>query len=826
MAENRKSGEFEENGLNVVVIDSVDGREHEIVTDQDVFDKDTLMHPAYQSAFHALKGIVESTERWIRNGGDMYGFSNNVIAFCGSRGQGKTSVMMSFSAALGGKKRHMSQEELDRQRERLKRWTDGKKFHILPPIDPTMLADGSSVCDLILAKLFTEISEAWDDDSLQYSGRNRNDVLTNESKKYHILRLLQRCREGIRNKDKGDKDGQSGDFEQFVQSVDIFSFKKNLHEIIRYLLQIRHNDEKDDFIVIQLDDTDMQLEKAYETMEVVRQYLSIPNVVVLMAADLEQLRNLINVHYRRAIDNDVVSFRYDYMAAKYIDKLIPAAHAIHLPTMASSHELGKKLAFRADKDEPRIALEDHLFGEIYKKTGLVFISHRRRLHELLPSSLRGLQHLIRFVNRMDDPQAGTGEPPDGPYDARLRRTRQKLQNLSLFESYLLNDWFVSKVQAVYNETDTNKKYKIPSIRAGTVFAEDLVAFFYKWLSDEEPDNRSYEALVKRLFDATGDCRTSEDYNLFFFVGAYLSVQLNKYALADEIRSLEKLDRQRKIADPKEHEKRDRINVLDYGNLRSAILSPKTETPETLNDIFDGVEKGCDKKTVIGALVSLICFFDKAVEDTVRNRLKSEEGILDAQENLITIFFNWDILRQILKNLEGDWNHTGNYGKITKEFFAELMSSVLGESEVIKSSGLAQMDKTVGQLFAVDEQQAKSERTNVDESLETSSGEALESLKPLQKKIEDVLKPGFFNRYRTTRYANYEQLRLSIMETSSLSGKVMNDLIAAVDMASVALDKHDTELERATIELLKKDFNQYVTSLSHSSASINNDDTDK
>ena len=62
------------------------------------------MYPAYHAAIDAVQGIVDNTALWLErqeNSNDflpkgnaaLYGFANNAIAFCGSRGQGKTSTM-------------------------------------------------------------------------------------------------------------------------------------------------------------------------------------------------------------------------------------------------------------------------------------------------------------------------------------------------------------------------------------------------------------------------------------------------------------------------------------------------------------------------------------------------------------------------------------------------------------------------------------------------------------------------------------------------------------------------------------------------------------
>ena len=70
---------------------------------------------------------------------------NNIIAFCGKRGQGKTSAMLSYSAFLKNKEKFKDKENINGKiktitglmNEKDKSKVDDVLFSVLEPIDPS-----------------------------------------------------------------------------------------------------------------------------------------------------------------------------------------------------------------------------------------------------------------------------------------------------------------------------------------------------------------------------------------------------------------------------------------------------------------------------------------------------------------------------------------------------------------------------------------------------------------------------------------------------------------------------------------------------------------
>lgn len=537
------------------VLDIFLGREHELCSNQDITDESQMMFPAYRSALNALKGILDSTKTWNVTREDkgqrretaLYGYANNILAFCAARGQGKTSAMLSFSRALE------KYEASSRDSQLLKDSLGGWHFHVMQPIDPTMLRNGDTVLELVLARLLNEINMKWKFGADEGSYSSSEDMT--ERGKIHVLDRFNVCLEGVRQEKNADDDRFGAD--RLLRINDIFDVKYNLREIVLYYLNLLGWDRNSGILIIQLDDTDMQFDGAYDILEEVRKYLSIPNVVVLMATYLKQLRDLVELQYKRTLAPNCGEFDVFHMAAKYIDKLIPASQTIHLPSIKMCWEASERPSVRLNNGVEKVGgedLEKKLFDLIYEKTGLVFICHEKYIHDLIPSTLRGVAHLFRLLSGMETPEPleklraqlkNTPESLQKYVNARLHSAHTRHANLLLFEDYFMNDWMVSRVEDPFRSTlrevrkNSSNRRMLQAIKElkRIYFEED---FEHVKKTEEAANTAQFVALLKlvSIIESDGDkCTTDGDFRFIFSLLTFFSIQLHKAALADEIRSM-------------------------------------------------------------------------------------------------------------------------------------------------------------------------------------------------------------------------------------------------------------------------------------------------
>lgn len=544
----------------------------ELHAELDVTDQSNFMHPAFKQAITEINSLVKQANQFVyKNDDDLYGYGGNVIAFCGGRGQGKTSVMLSFAKAMADGLKNFafsSAYETDcncdcdnRQKESCSfpcEFRDKRKsapmrglafeceFKMVDPIDPAMLMKSGNAVNAVLAFIYKELEEMV-----------RNGQISNlsERDKADLYLLFQSCTEWMRD---SAKESNADELDMYLRFGDGFGIKRTLYDLIQLYLyrdgnaqysQSGKDTRRDKFLVIQMDDTDLQLNNTFETIESIRRYLSLPNVIVLMAADMKQLRTLVTKHYylqmKDAICAEICSKKdVQLMAAKYLDKFIPAHQAIYLPLIKDVIEEKGSVYIRFMGNDKDYELCEYVAQRIYERTGLIIRNKKKELHFIIPSTLRGLRHLLKLLNDMQDcgecPVVETSESYD-EFRARAEWTRKRQTNILRFESYFLSDWWASKLtddfsyQILNCINDSSKAYVLQNL---------FRAFFSKVNQIKRPGkiqewnvNFTFPKLVEALEEYESIMVNLDAKHLVIAVKTYISIQLLKFRYREEIQSI-------------------------------------------------------------------------------------------------------------------------------------------------------------------------------------------------------------------------------------------------------------------------------------------------
>lgn len=440
-------------------------QEYRLFISQQITNENEFMFPVYQRGLEALRSIVRQAKDFdCRDEIAFYGYCHNIIAFSGNRGQGKTSTMLSFSKAM---KNSFQNENLGDEGDELRQCS----FTVLPSIDPTVLEQDQSILAVILSRMYRLAENLWTNScgKSDFSGCPDQD----EAMRNQILRLFQRCLSGI-NSIKFREGKEIRGLVEIHEISDSSVLKKNFYTLINDLLSLtrRTRDKAAPFLVIQLDDTDFQTRKCYEIMEDIRKYLTIPNVVILMATDLNMLRiamtqqsisDFQNGLYRDLINKDKL---YRTMN-KYLDKLIPPNHAVYLPHLdevireqnaslrisyLAKNGLEKEKDLLADPSQSwmlyNYSFQEFIFRYVYQKTRIAFIPQSGRAHSILPTTLRGFSQFFVTISSMRDVIEVTAHSDT---DKLIEQVQEQLdaldKNLPLFENYFLNSWIHAKLTA-------------------------------------------------------------------------------------------------------------------------------------------------------------------------------------------------------------------------------------------------------------------------------------------------------------------------------------------------------------------------------------------
>lgn len=429
---------------------------------------------------------------------DFYNFPNNLLVFTGGRGTGKSSAMLTFVDSLGKKTSPLFSREFveDMVRCELPGMVASEEekavsavydllretvFLPLSPIDPTTLEEDGQILINILARMFQKAQEIWDSRAQDgrggcmretwdsrpgetWDGRPQ-EVRQDLNQKDLLMRQFAACYESVaalRNQDirREEFDG----LDLLDRLGDSSRLKKQLAELVEKLLEFCcPKNGKNAYLVLQIDDTDMNIRHAYSILEDLRRYLVIPRLIIVMAADLNHLTQVVKSSFLRSYERkpDNMDEYIRAITAQYVSKLIPLSRRICLPEVGvylKEHPeteiryMAGKETVVPDKNKAFQDSQEQIFRLIYRKTGMIFLLQENRLHYIIPDNMRLLSYFLAMLVEMPDvaepdaPSAGffLPETPLRTGKAAVKKhlcsLRERLQNIQRFRDYFVGIW--------------------------------------------------------------------------------------------------------------------------------------------------------------------------------------------------------------------------------------------------------------------------------------------------------------------------------------------------------------------------------------------------
>ncbi len=431
----------------------------------DTIEEDDLFIDEYKKAAGMLEEIIKYNKKNDDHLKTEY--ENNIIAFCGERGEGKSSVMMTFVKAV------RSYANSEKNQKVFGDFKNIKNVCFPEPIivDPSLFDGRHSILDVLLAKIYNEFDCIHRKGQMDHTYKYE-EIIAQFQKVYKYVLLI-----NSQKKTLDDEHDYEGDIGRLACLGDSTNLKRDLSDLIDMYLKFRIGDKNAgdrSKLVIAIDDLDLCSDQVYQMAEEIRKYLIIPNVVIVMALRIEQLEDCIcekNVRdYAASIDrfNDHDRLKNDIiiMAEKYVNKLIPKARRIYLPRIGSFRKLAVRyvddwsgtehVLWETDEEQDIIAAMRRL---IHEKTGIILIPKEMGKSILFPDNLREMVNVIVFLLKMPDADAGSERQyrniveleeyfeREWEHNAILMQDREELQALRCADIDSINDeawWFIQK----------------------------------------------------------------------------------------------------------------------------------------------------------------------------------------------------------------------------------------------------------------------------------------------------------------------------------------------------------------------------------------------
>lgn len=432
---------------------------------ESIYEPRAFFFNSYRQAAHCLGEILRAgaayqqdcrqEEKQIsdeQTNQSLLGYSNNIIAFCADRGNGKTSAMVSFANALTG----LCDEKNKRNWERcFPEAACAKKyqFEVIHSIDPTAMRESDSIVTVILSRIFSRFQDYWERRCSFRCVAGSDEVEL--TKRRVFLQRLQKCFRNMQVQVSGNSEFEDDALERIMELGDYSNMRGALYRLVCAYLDFVCS-SKDSYLVLQIDDADLSLGNAYQLIDEIRRNLVMPRVVILLAANMNQLESTVEQHFIEQYQNSIrhggmVSIELCHTtASRYMDKVIPGDRQVHLPNLSKImaemyNSIG--ISYQRPESEDSMAIgecyQEQLLRYLYERTGIILLNPENHLHNLLPGNMRELTHFLPYFRRL--PRLCIGYKDLLEYAAYPEKTdyqavKEWRSNLELLERYLVEIW--------------------------------------------------------------------------------------------------------------------------------------------------------------------------------------------------------------------------------------------------------------------------------------------------------------------------------------------------------------------------------------------------
>jgi len=319
---------------------------------------------------------------------------NNLIAFVGDRGTGKSSAMTSFCKALIEKEKSESLFIND--------FHDLSKTNFigLPPVDPSLFHDKDNLFEIIISQLFNNFQQKLKVDTNE----------TDYEQKGTLLRQFQKVYDNIRTVNRQDQ--HYG--EEAIDALSSLAFGTNLSDSFKKLIEkyiAFFGKTNEDYLIIAIDDFDLNVKGAYQMLEDVRKYFITFNIILFVACKIDQLVNSLEEKIHEGIPlilkaKDAQVHELPKITAEnYLEKLIPADRRLYLPelqTYVKTNDQDIEILENGKKELiEQKSLEDVVLNTIYRQTGLYISTPLYDLHPIIPTRFRTLINMMTLYRHLN-----------------------------------------------------------------------------------------------------------------------------------------------------------------------------------------------------------------------------------------------------------------------------------------------------------------------------------------------------------------------------------------------------------------------------------------
>lgn len=384
------------------------GDENRIVVEN--INKDTIKSSIFSEPYHyILNALDHYIDALPDNRDDNDIWRNNIFAFIGERGSGKTSCMRSIV--------HLLEDPSNSQLDNL---VLKSNFYALDMIDPSFIDNESNIIGVILATLYKEF--------LNHS----QDI--NEGLKIKLAESFARVQHDFSRMMTATAIPDD-DLEALSSLSAAIDLRTSMYELIDRFMKYMGKEKA--ILLIPVDDIDLHSKAATIMVEQIRKYLVLPNVLVVMAMKINQLAKLKRLQYSTEYrdDNQTLNDKdLDEMVDRNITKLVPYNHRVYMPESTVYWDAGLHINQKNTSCYKFESVRQAVPELIFRKTRYLFYNSAVKTSFIVPDNLRELRQIIRLLVDMKD---------YWQYDGDGKLIAEESNNKEVFKKYLFESWMMN-----------------------------------------------------------------------------------------------------------------------------------------------------------------------------------------------------------------------------------------------------------------------------------------------------------------------------------------------------------------------------------------------
>ena len=358
----------------------------------------------------------------------------NIIALLGARGSGKTSILYTLGNVVIDSNKS-DYDNLGKYKSLL-----NNAYVLRKLVDPSMLNGENNILKLILSLLFYDFINREDAGELD----NYQEIINCFIKTNEIMNCITQ---------------EKREFEplqNLLDSQNVFKLRGVIKELIDKFLSISFINKK--YLLILIDDIDLNVLSCYEMLEQLRKYLDLENVVIVLSGNSEDFELSLLNEYSKQFEH-VIKLPYDDLEKDNLRKIQQLAKNYLIKIVPFPYRIDLNLAAEKAKNNYKKLILDCL--EEYGISLKVFKDNAPLMKILFGNNLREIVHyyylLMNIKKQVED---------EKPKEKRISRFLQILS-----EHILINEEVKVLISNQGIEDFDGRDFSLPFVENKALFVD-------------------------------------------------------------------------------------------------------------------------------------------------------------------------------------------------------------------------------------------------------------------------------------------------------------------------------------------------------------------